>query len=156
MSDGELRPSLGEWSSIVCFKAAVVEMEDALGPQGAKIALTAAGRRRGKELAESLGIELGMPLDAAVAKLGQALGPDGTRLCIVNGAEEVDGTIRVFVEETVCMAGEAQGTDRECSFTLGAVHGALEALTGRQLKARHTESPWRGDPADVFEFTDRI
>lgn len=156
MSDSDLRPKLGEFNSIICFKAAVVGMEDALGPQGAKIALTSAGRRRGQDLVASLGLEPGMPLSDAVAKMGEALGPDGTKLCIIEGVEEVDEAIRVFVAETVCMAGEPMGTDRECSFTLGAVHGALEALTGRKLKGRHVESPWRGDPKDVFEFTDRI
>ncbi len=38
-----LRQTLGNFSSIVCFKAAIVGMEDALGERAAAIALIAAG-----------------------------------------------------------------------------------------------------------------
>ena len=38
-----LRPTLGDFSSIVCFKSAVVGIEDALGEKAAAIALIAAG-----------------------------------------------------------------------------------------------------------------
>lgn len=151
-----LRPTLGEFNSIVCFRAVVEGMEDALGEQGATIALCAAGRRRGHDLCSSLGLEQQMSLEDALAKMRIALGSGGTRLCNLDSIEESGGTIRVTVSETVCMAGELQNSERRCSFTLGAVHGALEFLTGRKLKGRHTESPVRGGAHDVFEFMDRI
>lgn len=156
MSARPLRPTLGEFNSIICFRAAVIGMEDALGEQGAMIALAAAGRRRGHDLCASLGLEPGMSLDAALGQMRVALGKDGTRLCNLDGIIEVEDRIRVSVSETVCMAGEPPGSTRRCSFTLGAVHGALEFLTGRKLKGKHVESPVAGDPVDVFEFTERI
>ncbi len=152
----QLRESLGDFSSIVCFKAVVVGVEEALGKPAARVALLAAGRKRGKNLVDSLGLA-GKGADLAVAqqKLSAALGANGTRLCSIDAINEVDGAIRVTVSDTVCMAGEPQGSDRVCTFTLGAVHGALEALTGRQLKGVHKTSAWRGEGADIFEFTAR-
>ena len=47
---------LGSFSSIICFKAVVVGTEEALGEKAAAIALIAAGRQRGKQLAEDLGL----------------------------------------------------------------------------------------------------
>jgi hypothetical protein len=44
----EVLPELGDFSSIVCFKAVVVGIEDALGEKVAAIALIAAGRIRSK------------------------------------------------------------------------------------------------------------
>jgi hypothetical protein len=39
-----LRPQLGDYASIACTKAIVVEMEQALGERAAHVALLAAGR----------------------------------------------------------------------------------------------------------------
>lgn len=148
-----LRPELGNFSSIVCFKAVVVGVEEALGERAAKVALVSAGRKRGKNLVADLGLtgQSGNLADAA-AKMRAALGTEGTRLCNIDGIEEIGDSIRVRVSDTVCMAGEPQGSERTCTFTLGAVWGALEALTGRKLKGKHTESPWRGEAHDIFEF----
>lgn len=151
-----LRPELGDFSSIVCFKAVVVGVEETLGKAAARVALVSAGRKRGENLVASLGLTgKGADLQAAARMISDALGPDGTRLCKVESIREKDQTIEVVVSDTVCMAGEPQGTDRVCTFTLGAVQGALEALTGRKLKGTHTTSRWRGAAEDVFEFHDR-
>lgn len=153
----ELRPGLGDFNSIICFKAAVVGVEQALGKGAAKVAFTSAGRTRGHDLVKELGLSgRGEDLDAAAAAMGAALGPNGTRLCNVHRIDVDGDRIRVIVSDTVCMAGEPMGSDRECTFTLGAVHGALEELTGRKLRGKHVASPWRGDDEDVFEFVDRI
>lgn len=152
----ELRSSLGDFSSIVCFKSVVLGVEQALGDQAAKVALMSAGRKRGKGLVSDLGLSgKGSDLQQAAAQMSSALGQAGTRLCSIDGISEHNHVIRVVVSDTVCMAGEPQGSERRCSFTLGAVHGALEELTGRALKGAHTASRWRGDPEDVFEFTAR-
>ena len=50
----QIRSELGDFSSIVCFKAVITGMEEALGEKATAIALIAAGRARGKKLAESL------------------------------------------------------------------------------------------------------
>lgn len=154
MSD--LRPQLGDFSSIVCFKAVVTGVEETLGKAAARVALVSAGRKRGVNLVESLGLTgQGSDLDTACRMISQALGSEGTRLCNVDSIRQEGDVIHVVVSDTVCMAGEADGTDRVCTFTLGAVQGALEALTGRKLKGVHTASRWRGAPDDVFEFVDR-
>ena len=41
----------------------------------------------------------------------------------------------------------------QCTFTLGAVWGAVEAATGKRLQATHTGSVLRGGNSDVFEFS---
>lgn len=149
----ELRPALGDFSSIVCFKALVVGVEQALGERAAKVALISAGRKRGRNLVEELGLTgQGRDLGVARDKMAAALGPDGTRLCNIDAIREEGENIYVTVSDTVCMAGEADGSARTCTFTLGAVQGALEALTGRKLKGSHSESRWRGGSEDVFEF----
>ncbi|MCA9489765.1 MAG: hypothetical protein KC621_07565 [Myxococcales bacterium] len=154
MSD--LRPELGDFSSIVCFKAVVTGVEETLGKAAARVALVSAGRKRGVNLVGSLGLTgKGNDLDTACQMIAAALGSDGTRLCNVHSIRQEGDVIRVVVSDTVCMAGEADGSDRLCTFTLGAVQGALEALTGRKLKGNHTASRWRGAADDVFEFVDR-
>ena len=150
-----LRPELGDFSSIVCFKAVVVGMEEALGEKTAAVALKAAGRKRGKNLVQSLGLA-GSTADLSVvaASLNDAIGAKGTRLCAVDKIEQDGSVLRVYTRETVCSAGEPDGSKRECTFTLGAIHGAVEAVTGRKLKGKHTGSVLRGATHDIFEFDD--
>jgi hypothetical protein len=146
-----LRPELGDFSSIVCFKALVVGIEAALGEKAAMIALLAAGRERGKQLVASLNLSAMSIADATLA-LKQAVGADGTRLCIIDKVEELDSGYRVYCRETICSSGEAQGSSRTLSYTQGALHGALEALTGDRLRATQVESTLRGSNWDVVEF----
>jgi hypothetical protein len=149
-----LRPHLGDFNSIVCFKAVVTGMEDALGEKATAIALTTAGRTRGKKLAESLGLSASTEaLDKIQEKLSLALGKDGTRLCIIDKIVTEGDTIKVYTSETVCSAGETQGSERKCTFTLGAVWGAIEQVTSKRFRGVHTESVLRGGSNDVFEFT---
>ncbi|TAF07858.1 MAG: hydrocarbon-binding protein [Nostocales cyanobacterium] len=151
-----LRPQLGDFSSIVCFKAVVIGIEEALGEKAAAIALTTAGRSRGKQIVESLGLSGSVDsLDVVQVTLSQAVGKDGTRLCIIDKIVTEGDTIKVYTHETVCSAGEAQGSERKCTFTLGAVWGALEQILDKRLRGVHTESVLRGGTHDVFEFTNR-
>src|SRR5688500_15249138 len=105
-----LRPELGDFNSIVCFKAVVVGMEQALGEKVAMVGLLAAGRLRGREVAKSLVIPPGKAEDGEFLRdsLDGAIGKSGTRLCTVDKIEMVDRKIRVSVSETVCSAGEPQ------------------------------------------------
>jgi predicted hydrocarbon binding protein len=150
-----LRPTLGDFSSIVCFKAAIVGMEDALGDKATAIALTAAGRSRGKHLATELGLAGStVSLDGIAYKLGNALGKNGTCLCSIEKIVSEAETIKVYTCETLCSAGEPQGSERKCTYTLGAVWGALEQTLGKRLQGKHTESVLRGGTHDVFEFVE--
>jgi predicted hydrocarbon binding protein len=149
----QLRPELGEFNSIVCFKAVITGMEDSLGEKATAIALIAAGRARGKKLVQELGLDNSqISLDEAASKLSHALGKDGTRLCKIDKIIEQGDVIQVYTSETVCSAGEPQGSSRSCTFTLGAVWGAVEQVTGKRLQGKHIESVLRGSSHDIFEF----
>ena len=149
-----LRKELGDFNSVVCFKAAITGMEEALGEKATAIALTTAGRARGKKLAEDLGLAgSSLSLDDAADKLKQALGKEGTCLCIVEKIVADGELIRVYTTETLCSAGEVAGSLRKCTFTMGAVWGAVEQLIGKRLRGTHTDSVLRGGTHDVFEFT---
>jgi predicted hydrocarbon binding protein len=153
------RTELGSFSSIVCFKTVITGMEEMLGEQATAISLKAAGRQRGVNLAQSLGFSRGSAsiddLPQIAKQLDAALGVHGTRLCRVDKIEPSGENIKVYTSETVCSAGEVMGSPRMCTFTLGAVHGAIEFLLDKQYFAKHTESVLRGGTHDVFEFTPR-
>lgn len=148
------RPTLGQYSSIVCFKSVITGMEEALGEKATAIALIAAGRARGKELAKSLGLS-GSTQDLSViaAKLNDAVGANGTHLTAIDKIVQEGDTIKVYCSETICSAGEPDGSDRKCTFTMGAVWGALTEITGKKLRGTHTESVLRGGTHDVMVFT---
>jgi predicted hydrocarbon binding protein len=149
-----VRQELGDFCSIACFKAAIVGMEDALGEKAAAIALTTAGRARGKKLAHDLGlVNQSSPLDVFADKLAYALGKDGTCLCIINKVVEEGEVIKAYTSETLCSAGEEQGSSRKCTFTMGAIWGALEIYKGKRFQGKHTEFVLKGAGYDVFEFT---
>lgn len=149
-----VRQELGDFSSIVCLKAMIVGLEEALGAETAESVLINAGRSRGKKLVQDLGI-LGSSdaLKDLEVKMGQALGKDGTRLCKIEKIVTQGDKIKVYTSETVCSAGEPQGSPRQCSFTLGAVCGALEVVLSKRLEGKHSESILRGSNYDLFEFT---
>lgn len=151
-----LRPELGDFSSLVCLKAIVTGTEEALGDKAAAIALICAGRQRGKKLAEELGfVNKGteMSLADVKEKASYALGKDGTRLCIIDKIEQEGEAYKVYTRETVCSACEVQGSTRQCTFTLGAIQGFLEAFLGKRLRGIQTESVLRGGTHDVLEYT---
>lgn len=149
-----LRSTLGDFNSIVCTKAIVTGVEEALGEKAAAIAFIAAGRMRGKKLIEELGLShKKVSLDELTVLMNQALGKDGTRLCIVDKIIQKTDTYHVYVLETVCTAGEPEGSDRQCSYTLGAIQGALEAILDCRLRGKHIEFWAKGASHDVLEFS---
>jgi predicted hydrocarbon binding protein len=148
------RPTLGEFNSIVCFKSLITGMEEALGEKATAISLISAGRIRGKNLVGELGLSgATTDLNTIATQLNAALGNSGTRLTAIDKIVQEGDTIKVYCSETVCSAGEPQGSNRKCTFTMGAVWGALSEITGKRLRGTHTESVLRGGSNDVFEFT---
>lgn len=120
------------------------------------ISAIAAGRLRGKNLVYELGLAESKPdLQTATAAMSKALGREGTRLCIIDKIEATDTGYRVFCRETVCSAGEPQGSSRTLSFTLGAIQGALEAMMGQRLRGSQVESVLRGSQYDVIALNFR-
>lgn len=150
------RTELGNFSSVVCLKAIVVGVEEALGDKAAAIALISAGRQRGKKLAEDFslvnkGAEISLEEVQQIAN--KALGKDGTRLCLVEKIVHEGEVYKVYTRETICSAGELEGSQRCCTFTLGAIQGFLEAFLGKRLRGKHTQSVLRGDSYDVLEYS---
>lgn len=145
-----VRPTLTDFSSIVCFRALVVGMEETLGKPAAAVALKAAGRKRGQALVEGLGLAgKAPPSEALAGALDAAIGRQGTRLCGVHKVERAGDEFRVYLNETICSADEAPGSSRELTFTFGAVHGAVEALYGMKLRGKQVGSVLRGDSHDI-------
>ena len=150
----DLRPTLGDYNSVVCFKAVITGIEDTLGPDGAAVGFTRAGKVRGHKLAGELGVTgANVPTEQLADLLNGAIGKDGTRLTGVKSVTKEGDTYIVDCFDTLCSAGEEQGSDRKCTFTLGAVWGALEAITGQTFLGEHTESVLRGGQYDRFVFS---
>lgn len=149
-----LRPLVGDFNSIVCFKAVIVGVEDTLGEDGAAVVFTRAGKVRGRDLATELGVAGGnVPIEQIAGLLNAAIGADGTCLAAVTKSYREGDTVVIETQDTVCSAGEPMGSTRKCTFTLGAVWGALEAITGQTYLGEHTESVLRGGTSDKFVFT---
>lgn len=147
------RKELGDFSSIVCFKAVITGVEDTLGDDGASVVFIRAGKVRGQNLAKDLGIAgSNLPISEMAEKLNAAIGKEGTRLAAIKDVREEDGKIVVDAFDTVCSSGEEMGSDRQCTFTLGAVWGALEAITGKTFLGEQTASVLRGGDYDTFVF----
>jgi predicted hydrocarbon binding protein len=150
-----IRENLGDFVSIVCFQGVVTGMKDALGEKATNIALTAAGRTRGKNLVKSLGLSgANIPTADLASKLDNAVGKDGTCLCQVVKAEAVDGKLKVYVRETVCSSGMPQGEQLICSYTLGAICGAIEEINGKRYQGKQLEFTTTGADCEVFELTE--
>ncbi len=149
-----LRPELGEMMSAVCFKAVIVGIEDTLGDDGAAVVFIRAGKVRGAYVAQQTGLADSNPsLEEMVKTLDGVFGKNGTRLCSIVAARTEGDKIIIDTQETVCSAGEPMGSSRKCTYTLGAIWGALERVMGRMYFGAHTDSVLRGGTCDRFEFT---
>ena len=149
------RSELGEFSSVVCLKAIMTGMEDILGIQATAISLTSAGRIRGRSVIEQLDNPSDINIDNLAESLNEVIGKSGTRLCIVDSIHSDGDAMIVLTSETVCSAGEEQGSDRKCTYTLGVVWGAVEQVLDRKYRATQTESVLRGGSHDVFRLEPR-
>jgi len=155
IAQNELRQALGDFSSIICLKAIITGVEEALGDKATAIALISAGRQRGKMLAENLDLmdkSKEISLADVTEKVQYALGKEGTRLCVIEKITQEDEVYKVYTRETVCSAGEPQGSSRQCTFTMGAIQGFLEAFLGERLRGTQTESILQGGTHDVLEY----
>jgi len=156
MVEGIIRKELGDFSSIVCLKAIVTGLEDIMGVPAARGNLILAGRKRGKAIACSLELsQTDKPLDEWSLLVKEALGRAGTRLCTVEKITQNGNEYNVDLADTVCSAGEEQGSPRQLTFTLGAIQGALEEITGKKFKATQTGSVLRGQNYDSVQFIAR-
>jgi predicted hydrocarbon binding protein len=147
------RKELGDFSSVICLKALIIGVEDTLG-DGAAAVFIRGGKVRGEALAKSLGwAGKRPPVEELAAALDSALGKSGTRLCQVKKAYQEGNSIIVETSDTVCSAGEEEGSPRRCTFTLGAVWGAIETAMGTKYNGSQTDSVLAGGSSDKFVFT---
>ena len=127
-----------------------------MGEQGARANLILAGRIRGKTITKELGLSnTEKPIEEWSVMVRDAIGQEGTRLCKIEKVEQNEETIRVFLSETVCSAGEPRGSPRKLTFTLGAILGAVEEALGKKLVATQTGSVLRGQDYDIVELVAR-
>ena len=150
-----LREELGDFGSILFLKSIISGMEDAIGKKTSAIAMIAAGRQQGKTSVQELGLVNkgeSLSLEEIQEKANHILGKEGTRLCIIDKIEQDGESYRVYAKETFCSSGEPKGSSRECTYTLGAIQGFLEAYLDKRLRGQHVESVLRGGDHDVLEY----
>ena len=145
----ELRPNLGPFMHAVCFQYLRVGAEE----YGGRALIVAAGRQRGLDLIEELGL-MNTSSDAATikAKLYTALGKDGTRLCVVEQVTAKDnGGYEVRLTEGACPAGK-HSDEPLCAFTLGVFIGAISAIVGKRMTGQETECTACGAPMCIYQI----
>ena len=153
MTETTHRKELGNFNSIICFRSIITGLEKVMGPDAARGNLIRAGHFRGVEIVKNLGLSnTSAPISEWSNKVAEAIGKDGTRLCIVHKIEQEDEVYRVFLSDTICSADEPLGSNRKLSFTQGAIQGALEEATGNRLIGEQTGSVLRGDNYDIVEY----
>lgn len=144
----QLRPQLGDYVSIICFRYMRHMAEDTAG----RALIIAAGRKRGHDLIAEIGLT-GASSDPAQIQqaLAQGLGLEGTRLCLVERVEAFDDGFQVWVDESVCSMG-VEARSPICVYTLGAVMGAVEAMSGKRLVGKEVECVAMGADKCLFVF----
>lgn len=143
------RPTLGNFMSLICFQYLRVGTEDVAD----RAPVVAAGRQRGYDLVEGLGL-MGSTKDPAVIreKLDTALGLKGTKLCLVQSVTlKPNGGYEVRITEGACTAGQ-KSSQPHCAFTLGVFIGAIHAFTGSRVTGHETECCACGAESCVYQI----
>lgn len=134
---------------MTCFQYLRTVTEDVAG----RAPLIAAGRTRGYDLIESLGL-IGSTADATMIKqkLASALGEQGTRLCLVQAIHaKPNGGYEVHITESACTAGQHTSAPL-CDFTLGVFIGALHGITGNRMIGTETSCTACGQDECVYQI----
>ncbi|MFV9503230.1 MAG: 4-vinyl reductase [Oscillochloridaceae bacterium umkhey_bin13] len=143
------RATLGSFMSLTCFQYLRVVAEETAG----RALVVSAGRKRGQDLVEALGL-VGSSQDPATikAKLNAALAADGTKLCIINSiATKPNGGFEIHITEGACTAG-VTATEPHCAFTMGVFIGAVSAITGQRMLGHETECCAMGKPECIYQI----
>lgn len=143
------RATLGSFMSLTCFQYLREVAEENAG----RALVVSAGRKRGQDLIESLGLT-GHSQDPAVitTKLNTALGADGTKLCTVKSvAAKPNGGFEVRIVEGACTAGMTT-TEPHCAFTMGVFIGAVSELTGQRMLGHETECCAMGHAECIYQI----
>jgi predicted hydrocarbon binding protein len=135
--------------SVACFHALRVGAEDIAG----RVPIVAAGRDRGSAVATELGLT-GKSQDAGLIAeaLRAALGPDGTRLCLVDSiTAKPNGGYEVTIREGACTTG-VTADEPHCAYTMGVFVGAVSAISGQRLKGSETVCSAMGQPHCIYQL----
>lgn len=129
------RDTLGPYMHGLCFQYFRSFAEEVAG----RAPIVAAGRKRGWDVAVSNGwTNSDMDPAELAKKVGDILGINGTRLCIVKSITATpEGGYEVRITEGACTAGVTRD-EPECAFTLGVFVGACSAVKGEPLFGKET------------------
>jgi hypothetical protein len=120
------RPTLGPFMSVVCFRYLHDDAEELAG----QALIIDAGRQRGRDLIEGMQLECSNQCAEEIQnELHKALGPDGTRLCLIESVVAKDN-------------GGYEVRSFECAspkYTLGVLIGAISSITGKTMLGHEME-----------------
>jgi len=133
------RPTLGPFMSVLCFRYLHDDAEDLAG----RALIVDAGRQRGQDIVEQLGKMGSNQSTAEIQKeLQEALGPNGTRLCLVQSVQEKEN-------------GGYEIHSTECAspiYTLGVLIGSISAFTGKTMLGKDTDIQTNGDGGQIYHI----
>ncbi len=143
------RPTLGPFVAAECLQQMRLHVEDLAG----RGPVLGAGRMRGAGLIEGLGQTGSKPSDDVAKKLlADALGIDGTRLCVVTEFTSNDAhEYTVKLVEGAC-SFEQQTDSAMCAYTLGVFIGAIGTLIGHTMTGKETECQATGDDTCTYKI----
>lgn len=121
------RPTLGPFMSVVCFRYL---HDDAIDLAGEALIIDA-GRQRGHDVIAEQGLANtgnNHTADTLYQELTKALGPDGTRLCLIKSVEAKDGGFEIKATECASHI-----------YTLGVLIGAISAMSGKTMIGKQHE-----------------
>ena len=143
-----LRPTLGSYMSIECFRFLRFGAEDTAG----RALIVSSGKQRGHSLSDILGGLSANDTAAITQRLSDVLGVDGTRLCLVHDVSKTDDGFTVRISESACASG-LKADEPVCAYSLGVFIGALEVITGTRIHGRETECTATGYDQCLYTMT---
>ncbi|NMG09818.1 hypothetical protein DP117_24185 [Brasilonema sp. UFV-L1] len=144
---------LGDFVSVMDYKALLEGIEHNIGTKAAATLITAAGRTYGKKIAIRLGATMETQnLSTVLKRLNINLGLEGTRLCVIEEVFQQGDFIKVKVVEPVEMSGETDDSKRLCPFTLGVLSGFIDTIMQKRHQGRQVTVDEQADIQTEFEF----
>ena len=127
------RSELGPFVAAECLQLMRLHVEDMVG----RGPLLGAGRMRGAGL------------------IDEALGPDGTKLALVDDITEENGVYTVTIHEGACSFNR-QSDEPMCTYTLGVFVGAIGAMIDQTMSGKEIACQAMGDDHCVYKIQPHI
>lgn len=146
------RSELGPFVAAECLQLMRLHVEDMVG----RGPLLGAGRMRGAGLIDTLGFRGSQPsIDVAAKQIAEALGPDGTKLALVDDITEENGVYTVTIHEGACSFNR-QSDEPMCTYTLGVFVGAIGAMIDQTMSGKEIACQAMGDDHCVYKIQPHI